>query len=387
MKSIQLYFDSLLQGSTPQAPLWDIERQRDQKPPRWNYIDGCMLKAVMDMAKATGNERYWQFAKGYIDFYIDDTGAILGYCEDEFNCDQINEGKVLFPLYEMTGDKKYLAAITRLHNQLLNQPRTPEGNFWHKLIYPNQIWLDGLYMVQPFAMAYQMQLGKMANYRDIIAQFDNVVTLMRDDKTGLYCHGYDAAREMFWCDPVTGRSPNVWGRSIGWFAMALIDTIELLDERFFDARMTLIGHFKNLMDSVKLVLDPDTSMVFQLPALPNTSGNYLETSATCALAYAYMKGSNLGALPAYDFLIGERMLRSVVEHKLTRKENAYMLKDICLVAGLGGMPGWGDYKVRDGSVAYYLSEPRVNNDAKGVAPMLFAYAQWLGRDQKIFESK
>ena len=377
MSQMTQYLDSLIAGSTPQRPMWNIERWDEDRPPAWNYIDGCMLKAIWDMHDATGEQHYFDFLRSYVNFFVDEHGSILGYSAADQNCDQINEGKILFPLSERTGDGRYVLAIERLMEQLRSQPRTPEGNFWHKRIYPNQIWLDGLYMVQPFRMAYEMKMGGARDYQDIVRQFETVARILRDPQTGLYYHGYDASRAAFWCNKRTGLSQNFWGRSIGWFAMALIDTIELVDERYFDEKMRLEAIFKDLCGAVEAVLDPETSLLYQLPALPGLEGNYLETSASCAMAYCYMKGVRLGALPERKFAVGERMLGSVVEHKLTEVDGKLALKDICLVAGLGGMPGRGEYKLRDGSAAYYLSEPRVQNDAKGVAPLLFAEAERL----------
>ncbi|MCL2286534.1 MAG: glycoside hydrolase family 88 protein [Firmicutes bacterium] len=375
MKKIINYVDNLLAQSTPEAPAWNIEHTLEGKKPKWNYIDGCMIKAIIDLFYAVGEKKYFDFAKKYIDFFVDDSGGILGYRVDEYNCDNINMGKVLFDLYRASGEEKYKKAISFLHSQLLTHPRTHAGSFWHKKIYPNQVWLDGLYMVQPFYMDYEMLIGGRTNYQDILRQFKNVYDIMLDKDTGLYYHGYDESRQMFWADKTTGLSKNFWTRSIGWYIMALVDTADKLDEQFFYEREILQNYLKEALDSVLKMADPATKMFYQVTNQPTRQGNYLETSGTCAIAYSLMKGARLKYLPDYYFDYGREIFESVVKHKLVLTDDTFVLKDICLVAGLGGMPGKGDYQPRDGTFEYYVSEPKVDNDAKGVAPFLFAYAE------------
>ena len=375
MQKIIDYTDTMLAKSTSEAPTWNIEHVLEGKGTKWNYIDGCMLKAILDLFYATGDQKYFDFVKKFIDFYVDEDGSILKYRVDEYNCDNINMGKVLFDLYKATTEDKYKKAIMLLHSQLLTHPRTSAGNFWHKKIYPNQVWLDGLYMVQPFYMDYDMLFGGKENIQDIFRQFKNVYELMRDKKTGLYYHGYDESRQIFWADKATGLSRNFWTRSIGWFTMALVDTIERLDKQFTYEYETLQGYLKEVCDALLKVADPVTKLFYQVTNLPNREGNYLETSGSCAIAYSLMKGARLGYLPRDYFDYGKEIFDSIVRHKLVLAEDTFVLKDICLVAGLGGMPGKGDYQPRDGTFEYYISEPRVDNDAKGVAPLLFGYAE------------
>jgi len=375
MQKIIDFVDRLLATSTPDAPAWNVEHTLEGKPTKWNYIDGCMVKAILDLYYATGEQKYFNFAKQYIDFFLLSDGTILGYSVDEYNCDNINMGKVLFDLYKATNEEKYKNAIELLQSQVLTQPRIEAGNFWHKQIYPNQVWLDGLYMVQPFYMDYEMIFNGKKNYQDIFRQFKNVYDIMRCKETGLFYHGYDESRQMFWADKETGLSKNFWTRSIGWFCMALVDTIEKLDEQFFYEYQTLQDYLKEALDAVLKVADPASKMFYQVTNAADREGNYLETSGSCAIAYALMKGARLGYLPQYYYGYGKEIFDSVVAHKLVLTDDTFALKDICLVAGLGGMPGKGDYKLRDGTFEYYISEPKVDNDAKGVAPFLFAYAE------------
>ena len=377
ISKIERYLNHLIANSTPPKPAWNKEALLEDHAPKWNYIDGCMIKAVVDMYHATKEEKYITFAESFVDYYVREDGSILGYSVEELNCDNINPGKVLFPLYDYSQKEKYKKALDLLYSQIQVQPRTKGGNFWHKKIYPNQIWLDGLYMVQPFYLEYEKRFNKYRNYLDVFNQFEKVYQLMRDQTTGLFYHGYDENKEMFWANPATGLSQNFWTRSLGWYAMALSDTLAVMDEQFFLEYRTLQIHLKELLDSLLAFQDQETKLFYQVTDQGDTPGNYLETSGSAAIAYALIKGANENHLPVEYFAYGAEILDSLANNKLIERNGILVLQDICLVAGLGGMPGKGDYKLRDGSFAYYVSEPIVADDAKGVAPFLFGTAAYL----------
>jgi len=381
MQNILVFVDRLIAESTPDAPAWNLEQTLHKKEAKWNYVDGCMMKAILDLYYATGREDYFSFVKSYIDFYVTNKGDIPTFNPKEYNCDHINMGKVLFDLYNKTGDNRYKNAADLQYSQLVGHPRIKKGNFWHKKIYPHQVWLDGLYMVQPFYAEYDKLFASSRNYLDIFHQFKTVVEIMRDENTGLYYHGYDDSRKMFWADKNTGLSPNFWSRSIGWFAMALVDTTEKMDEYFENARNTLQGYLKDLLDGVLKFCDPQTKLLYQVTNMGDREGNYLETSGSAAIAYSMMKGARLGYLPSEYYSKGFAIFSSLEKHKLVLTESEFVLKDVCLVAGLGGMPGHGEYKLRDGTFEYYVSEPRVNNDAKGLAPFLFSCAEAINHEK------
>ena len=220
------YVDYLIANSSAEAPMWNIEKVRSGKPNKWNYIDGCMITACLSLYKTTGDEKYLEFSKEFIDYFVQPDGAIKTYDPKEYNLDNVNQGKNLFILYDIYGDEKYRKAIDTIRSQLLTQPRTKEGNFWHKDIYPWQVWLDGTYMAQPFYMEYETRFNKMQGCIDSYKQFMNIKKHMRDEKTGLYYHGYDESRQMYWADPETGCSPNFWLRAMGWFLVAMVDVLE-----------------------------------------------------------------------------------------------------------------------------------------------------------------
>lgn len=382
MDTVRRLLDFLLRQSAPGRPAWNIEVALGHMPPVWNYVDGCMIKAVLDIHAATGEERYLRFADDFIDYYVQEDGALLGHVLEEYNNDQINEGKTLFPLRRLTGKEKYRKAMDILYRQIQGQPRTKAGNFWHKNIYPNQVWLDGLYMTLPFYAEYEREFNGGRNFPDILRQFANVHALMRDPATGLLYHAYDETRTCSWADGETGCSPHFWTRSLGWYAMALVDTLDIL--RGTDAEADAPGeNLRSLAEALTRVADPATGLFRQVTDMGDREGNYLETSGSCAIAYAFMKGARLGILPSGFFDGGKRIFESVVAEKLTVDGDAFTLRDICLVAGLGYYPGRGWYKKRDGSYEYYISEPRVDNDAKGVAPLLFAHAELLRKENPL----
>ena len=366
------YIDQLIEKSTLDVPVWNIEKAKSGKAAGWNYIDGCMILALLETYRATGEKKYYDFADAFIDHRVKDDGTITGYSVEEYNIDSVNAGKTLFALYEMNNKEKYRKAIDLIYSQVTNQPRTAEGNFWHKKIYPNQVWLDGLYMGQPFYMEYETKFNNKRNYSDIFAQFKNVVKYMRDGKTGLYYHGYDASKKMFWCDKETGLSQNFWLRALGWYSMALLDTLDKCDpgEEYAAEYEDLKKTFVQLMDDM-LKYQDESGMWYQLPALGGKEPNYLETSGSAIMAYSLLKGVRLGFLPESYRKYGIKAFQGICDKYLKETADGLNLGGICLVAGLGPE----DDPERDGTFEYYMSEPIVENDAKGVGPLLLAYTE------------
>ncbi len=363
------YIDGLLDKSTPEAPYWNIEAIRVGKPPHWNYIDGCMITALMAASEITDEEKYADFAEKFIDYYVQEDGSIIGYSMDKFNLDDINEGRVLFDLYRTTGKEKYKKAIMMLHEQIEKQPRTETGNFWHKKIYPDQIWLDGLYMAQVFYTRYQKEFGGK-DYSDTVNQFKNVRKLMFDENKKLYYHGCDCSKSAFWADKETGCSKNFWLRAIGWFCISLIDNIDYIDDE--NARKELCAIFAEAIEGISQYADPETGMYWQVVDCGGREGNYLETSGSSMIAYAMMKGARLGVIDKKYAAMGKKTFDGICEKYLTITDDGELnLGGICLVAGLGPE----DNPRRDGTYEYYVSEPVVDNDAKGVAPLVLSYME------------
>ncbi len=369
------YIDQLLKKSTPQAPVWNIEKLKNGAPSTWNYIDGCMIKAILELYHITQNEKYLEFADAFIDYFVQEDGSITSYDPKEYNLDNVNAGKTLFDLYELTGREKYRKAIDTVYSQLKGQPRTSTGNFWHKMIYPNQIWLDGLYMAQPFYMQYEVTYNNSANCRDSFEQFLHVYDLMKDTRNGLYYHAYDDSRESFWCDPVTGLSDNFWLRALGWYAMALIDTMEVMPESMAQEKEKLGIIYKELIDAMLPYQDKETGMWYQVVNRGRIKPNYLETSGSAIFAYAIMKSVRLGYLDESYFAFGEKAFTGICKTYLSEENGELQLGGICLVAGLGNK------EMREGTFDYYMREPIVKNEAKGVAPLILAYIEILLREK------
>lgn len=376
MEILNRYINQLLEKSSPQMPIWNIEKMKQGNRPSWNYMDGCMIKAIIELYHITRKEDYLTFADNFIDYFVNEDGSIPSYQPEEYNLDNINAGKTLFDLYELTGKEKYRKAIDTIYSQLLGQPRTSTGNFWHKLIYPNQIWLDGLYMSQPFYMQYELIFNNGKNCPDVCRQFANVYHLMRDLRNGLYFHAYDDSRESFWCDKVTGLSDNFWLRALGWYAMALIDTMEVMPESLAAEQAELNRMYQELIDSMLPYQDEATGMWYQVVNRGGIKPNYLETSGSAIFAYAIMKSTRLGYLDGSYYSYGDKAFQGTCRKYLSEKNGELQLGGICLVAGLGST------EMREGTFDYYMREPIVKNEAKGVAPLILAYIETLHQNNK-----
>lgn len=366
---------------------------------KWNYEDGCILLAAIELYEATGERKYRDFVIGYLDAYVEEDGVIRHYCREEYNLDNICPGRGLLFAFKETGEKKYKKAASTLMSQLASQPRTQEGSFWHKKIYPCQVWLDGLFMAQPFYMAWDIRFGGGGHCDDIIRQFENVRSRMFDEKKKLYYHGYDETHSIFWADRGTGCSANCWLRAECWYLMAIVDTLEEFagkekvlktagpTEESKEAARGMCGQLLNRETAVKLAAlyregidgllryrDRESRLFFQIPDCPELAGNYVETSGSAMAAASILKACRLGILEDETYWdIGREIMEELAERKLVQTEDGRtVLTDVCHVAGLGPEPGR-----RDGSAAYYLSEPRGYDDNKGNAALFMAYAQYF----------
>ena len=375
MKILDRYIDQLIEQSTPECPVWNIEKIREGSKSTWNYIDGCMIKAIIELFLITRNHRYLDFADAFTGRFVREDGSIESYDPKEYNLDHVNAGKTLFDLYKLTGKEKYRRAMDTVYSQLKEQPRTSTGNFWHKKIYPHQIWLDGLYMAQPFYMQYEAEYNGCKNCEDSYQQFLQVYGRMRDPLNGLYYHAYDDSRQMFWCDKVTGLSENFWLRAMGWYAMALIDTMEVMPESMACQKARLNTIYKELIDAMLPYQDQATGMWYQVVNRGGIAPNYLEESGSAIFAYAIMKSVRLHYLPEEYFKYGQKAFDGICSTYLSEKDGSLQLGGICLVAGLGNTD------MREGTFEYYMREPVVENEAKGIAPLILAYIETMFRRQ------
>ena len=368
-ETIERYILELVRRSTPRRTAWNLEKIREGKDVSWNYIDGCMLTALLAMTEITGDDRYAAFVEQVGDSFVREDGTVDTFEADKHALDDYNEGRILFPLYARTEKEKYRKAAEYLYRSLKEQPRTEEGNFWHKLIYPNQVWLDGTYMALPFLAMYENTFGK-GDIGDIMQQLRTIRKRMRDPETGLYYHGYDASRKAFWADPETGLSKNFWLRAIGWYSLALTDLIEILPKGM-EERAELADTLRELLEAISHYADPETGMYLQVVDQKGREGNYPETSGSAMIACAMLKGARLGVLDEGFRELGKKTFEGIQNRFLKIRDGMVGLENICLVAGLGPE----NNRRRDGSYEYYISEPVVSDDAKGAAPFVLCYTE------------
>jgi unsaturated rhamnogalacturonyl hydrolase len=273
---------------------------------------------------------------------------------------------LLFPLYRITGEQRYRQAIALVRNQLAHHPRTPSGGFWHKRIYPHQMWLDGLYMASPFYAEYAQVFREPAGFDDVVHQMCLIEEHTRDPHTGLLYHAWDESKQQRWANPVTGCSPHFWARAVGWYAMALVDVLDYLPEGQV-GRSAVVAILLRLAEAVAKVQDPATGLWYQVLDQGSRAGNYLESSASCMFVYALAKAVRKAYLPADYAEVARRGYRGIVKHFITIDDQGQVnLERTCSVAGLGGDP------YRDGSYEYYIGEPIATNDPKGVGAFILA---------------
>jgi len=338
---------------------------------RWHYDGGFLLQACHAAGRKVKDKKLSDYAKKNVDDLIDAEGVIKGYKPDEYNIDHINAGKLLFTLLEETKDPKdkerYKKALQTLGSQMKTHPRTAEGAFWHKNVYPNQMWLDGVYMASPFLAQYARVFNEPELYDEVAKQILLAEKYMRDPKTGLLYHGWDESRKMGWSNPKTGTSPEFWGRAMGWYIMAIVDVLDYLP-RTHPKRKDVIDVLRRTATALSAVQDKTTGVWWQVLDAGPREKNYLEASASSMFVYALSKGMRLGVLDKKTFgPVAERGWRGLIAQFVVVDANGQVnLNNVCKVAGLGGTP------YRDGSYAYYTSTEIVANDPKGVAAFVMA---------------
>lgn len=333
---------------------------------KWSYTHGLVLKGIEHIYGKHPDKKYFSYIKAYADHFIDQQGAIDTFTPWEYNIDSLNAGKMLFLLYEKTGDDRYKKAMQSLRAQLDWHPRTTEGGFWHKLKYPWQLWLDGAYMAGPFYAQYEVQFGDdPEKLNDIVNWYRLLERRTRDSNTGLFYHGWDESRVQPWADKKTGLSANHWSRAMGWFAMALVDTIEVFPEDHI-GREDMAVMLRRLIDAL-IPYQHETGLWYQVTDQGDRKGNYLEASGSSMFIYSIAKAVRLGVLPKEYFPVAEKAYQGLISELISvDKKGRVLLKNICRSAGLGGNP------YRDGSYEYYLSEDMVVNDAHGVGSFILA---------------
>ena len=358
-KNYVLMADSEIKRN-PEAWMLDFS-----KAPKWNYCHGLELQSILQVWQATGEGKYYDYAYRFVDQMIDQEGNIKTYKLHEYNIDRVNSGKILFPIYKESHEERFKKALDMLRSQMDTHPRTEDGSFWHKKVYPHQVWLDGLYMACPFLAEYAYTFNEPALYEEVVRQIIDIHKHAYDTKTGLYYHGCDESRQQRWANPETGLSPNFWSRSIGWYMMAMADALDFIPVDH-PKRTEILSILTNLSASVDKFRDSQTGMWYQVTDQIGREGNYQESTGSIMFIYTWLKGAQKGyldksyeakAIEAYDQFIS-RFIR-------IEEGGEMFVTDCCAVAGLGGEKFY-----RDGSFEYYISEPIRDNDPKAVAPFI-----------------
>jgi unsaturated rhamnogalacturonyl hydrolase len=359
-----------------------VMRRNPQTHRRWDYTQGVVLNAIERAALEKRDTAMLEYVSANMERWITPEGDILGYAIDDYNIDEISQGRLLFRMHQQelalgSDDGRFKYAADMLRQQLRRQPRTSEGGFWHKKIYPRQMWLDGLFMGQPFYAQYAQVFNEPAAYDDIARQFLLIARRTRDPRTGLMYHAWDEARAQPWADSATGLSPNFWGRAMGWYVVGVVETLDYFPANH-PQRAAIIQTLRDAAEGIARVQDPVTGLWWDVLDQPNRDGNYLEASASSMFAYALAKGARLGYIDPRYRAVAERGFDGLLSNLVRENpDGTVSLTNIVQVSGLGGNRR-SDGSYRDGSYAYYVSEPVVTDDYKGVGPFILAALE-LGR--------
>jgi unsaturated rhamnogalacturonyl hydrolase len=345
---------------------WQLDFQPSLK---WDYCHGVELKGFLDLYEQTGAEKYRIYAIAYADTMVNEDGSIKTYKPDEYNIDRINTGKILFRIYGYTKNDKYKKAIDLLRSQMHTHPRNEDGGFWHKSVYPGQMWLDGLYMAAPFMAEYAARYNCPEDFKDIINQFILVARHTCDPATGLYRHAVDVSRRMFWADSITGQSQHAWGRAMGWYAMALVDALEFIPESEpgRDSVMAILNH---VAAQLKKIQDPATGLWYQVLDRSGDGGNYLESSCSAMFMYSLYKAVRKEYIDVSFKEVADKAYQGYIREFVEMDNDGLTnITKACAVAGLGGKNN------RSGDYDYYIHEKIRSNDPKAVGPFIMAMVE------------
>jgi unsaturated rhamnogalacturonyl hydrolase len=330
---------------------------------RWAYDQGVILKGIEGAWKLTGDANYFNYIQHSMDYYVQEDGSILDYKGSDFNLDHLNNGKLLLTLYQITGKEKYKKAIQLLKNQLDHQPKNEEGGYWHKKIYPNQMWLDGLYMGSAFYAQYASVMHDTSAFSLIAHQFAIAEKHTRNPSNGLLYHAWDQSKQQPWANPQTGTSPYVWGRAMGWYGVALVDALEYFPINHSD-RKQLLEILKRYVEAVVKVQDAKTGVWLDILDVPHAEKNYFEASASSMFVTVLFKAVRLGLIDEKYVIAAQKGYDGIINKFIKEEEGQVSLQGTVSVSGLGGTP------YRDGSLQYYFSEPVVVNDPKGIGAFI-----------------
>jgi unsaturated rhamnogalacturonyl hydrolase len=334
------------------------------KNPKWSYDVAFLGIAIDKLGKV--DPKYSEYMEDWVKYFVNDDGSVKDYKPDEYNLDRINPANCILTLYQRKENKTYKSALDRFVKQMETHPKTHSGGYWHKKIYPWQMWLDGIYMASPYLVRYAREFNEPEWYDVVTFQIKEIYSRTVDEQTGLMVHAWDESRSQKWCDPATGKSHYPWSRSMGWYTMAIVDVLEYLPQNHPD-RDSLITILQKTCAALLRISDPETGLYRQVLDQGKREGNYLEGSGSAMFTYVFARGAHRGYLDKKYLGIAEKNFENMLKEFIRVDKDGYItMINICAVGGLGGNP------YRDGSYEYYINERRQDNDPKGVAPFILA---------------
>lgn len=347
---------------------WQVDFQPSLK---WDYCHGLELGAMMDVYDRYGDAKFYEYALAYADTMVNEDGTIKKYKLTDYSLDRINSGKMLFRIYEQTKNDKYKKALDLLRSQFDGQPRNADGGFWHKKVYPNQMWLDGLYMGTPFLAEYAYRNNEPQAYQEVINQIKIVARHTYDPANGLFRHACDVSKREKWADKETGQSQHCWGRALGWYMMAIVDDLDFIPQHE-PGRDTVLVILNHIAETLKKYQSPE-GLWYQVMDKSGEPGNYLESSCSAMFVYSLFKAVRKGYIPSSYFAVARKGYEGILNEFIKVDENGLVsITKACAVAGLGGK------NYRMGDYDYYIHEQIRDNDPKAVGPFILASLEWEG---------
>jgi len=347
---------------------WQVDFQPSLK---WDYCHGLELGAMMDVYDRYGDAKFYEYALAYADTMVNEDGTIKKYKLTDYSLDRINSGKMLFRIYEQTKDDKYKKALDLLRSQFDGQPRNADGGFWHKKVYPNQMWLDGLYMGTPFLAEYAYRNNEPQAYQEVINQIKIVARHTYDPANGLFRHACDVSKREKWADKETGQSQHCWGRALGWYMMAIVDDLDFIPQHE-PGRDTVLVILNHIAETLKKYQSPE-GLWYQVMDKSGEPGNYLESSCSAMFVYSLFKAVRKGYIPSSYFAVARKGYEGILNEFIKVDDNGLVsITKACAVAGLGGK------NYRMGDYDYYIHEQIRDNDPKAVGPFILASLEWEG---------
>ncbi len=347
---------------------WQVDFQPSLK---WDYCHGLELGAMMDVYDRYGDAKFYEYALAYADTMVNEDGTIKKYKLTDYSLDRINSGKMLFRIYEQTKEEKYKKALDLLRSQFEGQPRNADGGFWHKKVYPNQMWLDGLYMGTPFLAEYAYRNNEPQAYQEVINQIKIVARHTYDPANGLFRHACDVSKREKWADKETGQSQHCWGRALGWYMMAIVDDLDFIPQHE-PGRDTVLVILNHIAETLKKYQSPE-GLWYQVMDKSGEPGNYLESSCSAMFVYSLFKAVRKGYIPSSYFAVARKGYEGILNEFIKVDDNGLVsITKACAVAGLGGK------NYRMGDYDYYIHEQIRDNDPKAVGPFILASLEWEG---------